>query len=502
MKKIYTALLVILFVPLFLYSQEVKVGTGLPPNPIVNGDWGTNASILNFEPIGPMAGVTTPNGTIYVVINDTLSTTNAGLLIRKSTDLGVTWATHTNFIINRINFPRLEMLAMSNDSVLCWFTFGTQVYRWNIMTNAMKAFDSLNVNDFDVVKSSTNSVYLWITTESGGLRRWGSTNFGWTWQNTGYVQANAKNIRMFMSATSDTLYATYRSPVIAPLEQSIIRCARYRESAPGTLSTVASGFQDLTDASATKTEFDIAAASGTVWFFYTQGTTGAIDIYGRTSLNSGVLFGTPFLAAGNPNVDEYWFNVGISGLTTRYCDFIWYSDSLQSGGATNNTDKLMYKFASAPTPETFTGLTQVSQFYPNWSERNYKPIIVELGGNDLGTVWVGGSVAGRRVYWNRYALVTKIGNENQTPATYKLSQNYPNPFNPTTNIDFSISKAGFVNIKVFDILGREITTLVSQQMNPGNYNYRFDAKNLSSGIYFYKLEVNGFSDIKKMSVIK
>ena len=109
---------------------------------------------------------------------------------------------------------------------------------------------------------------------------------------------------------------------------------------------------------------------------------------------------------------------------------------------------------------------------------------------------------GRKVYWNRYSLVTKIGNETQTPSTYKLSQNYPNPFNPTTNIDFSISKAGFVNIKVFDILGREITTLVSQQMNPGNYNYRFDARNLSSGLYFYKLEVNDFSDIKKLSLIK
>lgn len=134
--------------------------------------------------------------------------------------------------------------------------------------------------------------------------------------------------------------------------------------------------------------------------------------------------------------------------------------------------------------------------------RNYSPIVVELGGIDVGAAWVGGSAAGRKVYWNRYNLVTKIGNESQTPVTYKLSQNYPNPFNPVTNIDFSISKAGLVNLKIFDILGREVRTLVSQNMNAGNYSYKFDGAGLSSGLYFYRLEVNGYSDIKKMSLIK
>jgi hypothetical protein len=258
----------------------------------------------------------------------------------------------------------------------------------------------------------------------------------------------------------------------------------------------------MTDSLATRTEFDVIAANSSVWFYYTEGTTGSIDIKCMTSIDNGLTYSSPFLAAGNLNVDEYYFSTGISGTSTRYCDFIYYSDSLQSGGATNNTDKLMYKFATAGTPQTFTGLAQLSQYYPNWSSRNYKPIIIELGGIDVGAAWVGGSAAGRKVYWNRFLLTKTGNNETQTPATYKLSQNYPNPFNPTTNINFSISKAGFVNIKVFDILGREVATMVSQEMNPGNYNYRFDAKNLASGLYFYKLEVNGFSEVKKMTVVK
>ncbi len=499
MRKFIITLLFVIIVPMFLYSQDIKVGTGLQPNPSSGGDWGTNALILNTEPIGPISGVTTPNGTIYLAINDTLSTTS-GLIVRKSTDGGNTWTTHGNSITNRVNFPRLKMLASSNDSVFVWLQFGLSVYRWNINTNSVKQFDSTNVNDFDVVKSSTGSVYLWITTESGGLRRYGSTDFGWSYITSGYVQAGCKNVKMSFSATSDTMFATYRAYLNPVLEKSIIRVCRYRESAPGTLASA--GFQNIVDSNALHTEFDVVAANSTVWIYYTEGSTGGIDIYCRTSTDNGTTYGTQFLAAGNPNVDEYYFSLGISGTSTRYCDFIYYSDSLQSGNPTNSTDKLMYKFTSTPNPGVFTGLTQISQFYPNWSSKNYKPVIIELGGVDVGAAWVGGSVAGRKVYWNRFLLTRTGNNGTQTPATYSLSQNYPNPFNPTTNISFTISKAGFVNIKVFDILGREVATLISQEMKPGNYNYKFDAKNLSSGVYFYKMEVNGFSDVKRMSVIK
>jgi hypothetical protein len=502
MRKSFIILLVILFVPFFLYAQQPQTGTGLSPNPTGGTpDWGTNSLLLNYEPIGPMAGVTTPNGTIYVVINDTLSTANAGLIIRKSTDNGATWTTHANSITNRINFPRLEMMAISNDTVLCWLLFGTQVYRWNIMTNAIKGFDSTTVNDFDVVKSSTNSVYLWITTQSNGLRRWASTDNGYTWQNVGYVASASRNIRLYMSATSDTLFGAYRSYLNPVPEKSIIRIAKYRESAPGTLSSIS--FTSLTDSAAIRTEFDVAASNSTVWFYYTEGTTSAIDIYCRTSTDNGLTYSSPFLAAGNPNVDEYYFSLGISGTSTpKYCDFIYYSDSIQTGGATNNTDKLMYKYSSTSTPGTYNGLTQISQFYPNWSAKGYKPIVVELGNGDVGAAWVGGSAAGKKIYWNRYSLTTNAGNENQTPLSYKLEQNYPNPFNPVTKINYAVAKNGFVSLKVYDVLGREVAALVNKNMPAGKYSVDFNASKLTSGVYFYSLETNGFKDVKKMMLIK
>jgi endo-1,3(4)-beta-glucanase len=96
--------------------------------------------------------------------------------------------------------------------------------------------------------------------------------------------------------------------------------------------------------------------------------------------------------------------------------------------------------------------------------------------------------------------ITQIGSE--IPERFTLEQNYPNPFNPTTNIKFNIPKGSFVKLAVYDMLGREVAKLVSSELKAGTYNYDFDGSKLSSGVYFYKLESNSFSETKKMMLIK
>jgi hypothetical protein len=91
---------------------------------------------------------------------------------------------------------------------------------------------------------------------------------------------------------------------------------------------------------------------------------------------------------------------------------------------------------------------------------------------------------------------------NQLPGYYKLSQNYPNPFNPSTTINYQIPKAGNVTIKVYDILGNEVVSLVNENKVIGNYSVTFNGENLPSGIYIYKLISNGFVFINKMMLIK
>jgi photosystem II stability/assembly factor-like uncharacterized protein len=105
---------------------------------------------------------------------------------------------------------------------------------------------------------------------------------------------------------------------------------------------------------------------------------------------------------------------------------------------------------------------------------------------------------------SRYGLpITGINSiSNEVPATFSLSQNYPNPFNPTTKINFALPKSGLVTLKVYDVLGKEVATLVNEVKNAGTYNYEFDGSALTSGVYFYKLEGNGFSSVKKMMLVK
>ncbi len=88
------------------------------------------------------------------------------------------------------------------------------------------------------------------------------------------------------------------------------------------------------------------------------------------------------------------------------------------------------------------------------------------------------------------------------PAKYELGQNYPNPFNPTTKIRYSLPKEGYVSLKVFNILGSEVATLVSQNQKAGNYELEFNASNLPSGIYFYTLSSNNVTITKKMMLVK
>lgn len=92
--------------------------------------------------------------------------------------------------------------------------------------------------------------------------------------------------------------------------------------------------------------------------------------------------------------------------------------------------------------------------------------------------------------------------EGFVPNNFELFQNFPNPFNPSTSIRYSVPKSSYVNLTVYDMNGREVENLVSQNHTEGIYEVSFDAKNLASGVYFYKLETPSFSVVKKMSFIK
>lgn len=88
------------------------------------------------------------------------------------------------------------------------------------------------------------------------------------------------------------------------------------------------------------------------------------------------------------------------------------------------------------------------------------------------------------------------------PEKFSLSQNFPNPFNPSTKINFNIEKAGMTKLTVFDLSGKEVAALVNEPLNAGSYSVSFNGISFSSGVYFYKLESENFTEVKKMTLIK
>jgi len=89
-----------------------------------------------------------------------------------------------------------------------------------------------------------------------------------------------------------------------------------------------------------------------------------------------------------------------------------------------------------------------------------------------------------------------------TPNTFSLFQNYPNPFNPTTTIEYVIKNDAYVNLVVYDLLGREVRTLVNERQQPGEYDVKFHSDDLPSGLYLYKITAGDFTSIRKMMLIK
>jgi hypothetical protein len=120
----------------------------------------------------------------------------------------------------------------------------------------------------------------------------------------------------------------------------------------------------------------------------------------------------------------------------------------------------------------------------------------------------GAENGGPRTHTRTYTLIvgntpSGVNGNTQTAYQYNLYQNYPNPFNPSTSIEFYLTKQSLVNLKVYDIVGKEVATLVNNDLRKeGLHQVTFDGSNLSSGVYYYKITAGEFTDVKKMMMIK
>jgi photosystem II stability/assembly factor-like uncharacterized protein len=199
-------------------------------------------------------------------------------------------------------------------------------------------------------------------------------------------------------------------------------------------------------------------------------------------------FGNLLYAGGSSNLYK----------TTNY-GLNWVRDSVGGSGSIKGVTRAAWSFY----------LIRENKIYQNIFSGNWYPCFTAPAGIynyldnrgfgngcDHYAVRTNGGITG---LWEAEG-VQKISSE--IPVYYHLSQNYPNPFNPKSNIKFDIAKLGDVKLIIYDVLGREIETLVNEELQPGIYETEWDASNNPSGVYFYKLITAGYTETRKMVLVK
>ncbi len=196
---------------------------------------------------------------------------------------------------------------------------------------------------------------------------------------------------------------------------------------------------------------------------------------------------------------DYFFYEWVYGVNYPHYTVGW-SKSLVSGNIYNVN--LQVNQSANADPTYFTMPIQVKISFESgdtlvtvFNNQQDQSFDIEVNGNPTGLTFDPNN------YILKQVTLTDVKNEG-TPFTYQLDQNYPNPFNPTTKIKYQIAKSGNVTLKIYDILGNEVETLVDKFQNAGNHTITFDGSKLTSGVYFYSLISGEFHQVRKMILIK
>jgi len=216
------------------------------------------------------------------------------------------------------------------------------------------------------------------------------------------------------------------------------------------------------------------------------------------------------VVTGTNNIDSWLVFPRMSGGLNAGDSLYFYERSLLNDPYPDSL-RVMYSVSDSIPEGSWTELGRfLSDISGNWTLFSFRAPTTSVNGRFAIRYCVAdGGPSGNNSDYIGIDAATIVSNlvgvhtiSSQVPSSYNLAQNYPNPFNPSTIIKFAIPKAGNVVIKMYDILGREVKTLVNSSLQPGTYSYTVDASDLASGVYLYRITTAGFTKTMKMSLIK
>jgi hypothetical protein len=230
------------------------------------------------------------------------------------------------------------------------------------------------------------------------------------------------------------------------------------------------------------------SVSGAVMYVVWQDVRSGWEIYGKRSTDGGLTWGMDTRLTNNP-YNSFYPSVSVSGENVHV---VWQD-------VRDNNWEIYYKRSTDAGltwgDDTRLTVSDYDSFYPS----------IAIAGTAVHVLWEDNRDGNYEMYYKQDPTgnptgIVNIGTE--TPLSYSLSQNYPNPFNPSTTIKFSLPKTSNIELIIYDELGRVVSTLVNQQLNPGNFEVNWDASNYTSGIYFYRLATGDYTKTMKMVLIK
>lgn len=464
--------------------------------------YGDDVAILSRAPIGRISGVQNSEGKIYVAANDTTLLSPIGLRVRVSTNQGASWIVNMYGLTPKTGYGGIKLISPATENlVYAVVSLGDEVRTWEVTSIGVYSSGITNFRSFDVGTTAAGTFYL-VVDSAGTIYRYASLDRGQTWINKTMISATGCYPKLVVSAPGNMVGIIFYSGGIDNHTQNELAYQSYNETAPGELAMQDERVLGL--AGVIKTEIGLAMHGSDVWITYTVFDGTSYDVKGIYSSDYGSSFSLTKDIFTDPTRDEYWADVAYYNRANSSFVFLCYSDFLQSGDPTQDTDGIYTKESDGEVVSSTA--TLISNHIPFWSEYDFRPKIIPLlfsSTPNAGVIWVGLDAGGASIYWDDILVVpTSVEKGSSVPTSYSLEQNYPNPFNPTTTISYTLPKAGHILLKVYDTAGREVAQLVNQEVSAGSHTVKFDGKNLASGVYYYRIICGEFNQTRKFVLLK
>ncbi len=420
-------------------SSAITTHTGIDiAPPNCSYSWATQTS-----------GVTNLLQAVWAPTSSICWAAGAAATVRKTTDGGTTW-TNANPNPGVITGDVYNIWALdANTAILTTSPGATFIYRTtNGGTNWTQVFTQTGGFIDAIVMSSATLGYAYGDPVGARWSLWKTTDGGATWDSTGMYLAQVGTEAGWnnaMSVVGTNIWFGTNNTKVYHSTNGGLTGSWTAGVTTGNVSTYGVWFTSATNGMCAGTIAQKTTDGGTTWTNAgTVGGAGNMTSIGGSGTNFWLTRGNN--TYGTTDFGTTWTGTGYTGTAALWATSI-----------TNNPNGCLGGWSVGATGT-----------------------IVKLTGNPVGIV----------------------NTNNQIPNEYRLAQNYPNPFNPTTNFIFALPKAGNVDLRVYDVLGREVETIVSEFKSAGSYTVEFNASNLTSGVYFYTLRTDDFTATKKMVLIK